>query len=425
MLITQLRSFIVAFWLLMILFTVPAFARGDKVIPQVADGPGIITRFDFSNISATKSITNCTLQFYHQDGTKWSIQTTLDPSARNEFPINLNPHQTLHVETLGKSSSTDSPGYAIVTDDEPLNSDYSKDYALGITTYYVVYSGSSISGIVSVPVGDPTVAFSLPVSMNIDKNTYTGWAIVNLSGASTLVTLNFYPAADSPTQTPPPLSPITLKPYEQQAKFFNQYYPDPQTTTMLHFKGLLEGTVTSGGPVAILGLTQIATATGPQYASITPTLRDYLRQDTDMLLLQAQVTDNPNYRPLDLDAVRSDYFINGAGDEGMPWDIKYETLSGSSRQLTPLNGAAMASLGVLSNDQFDAYSLPDLGNLQYRTDSIDLSDGSPNLKWGYAFAVRTGLGNYVKVHIIRTIATTYPGDSNVYQDLGFEVYIYK
>jgi len=403
--------------ILMLALAAPALARGDKVIPQVADGPGIVTKFDFVNVSDGQVIKNYKLRFFHQDGSAWSIPTTLGTGS--EFTINMNPRQKLHIETLGQSNPQ-TAGYAVIRDDETANSTYSVDFVLGITAYYVTTSGGSVTGIVSVPASNPTVVFSLPVEINSAGNVLTGLAIANLSGAANQVSFNLFASTDPPTG---PVgtglaASITLQSGQQRAEFLNQQiYPGRDT-----FQGVLEGT--AQGPISILGLIQVGTAGGGvQYATISPTLRDSLRQNSSLMIPQAWVTDQLSYYSMDVDAIRVDYLQNTAAVEALPWDLKYVTTGRTTRELQPVNGAGVVKLANMAdNVAFDNVSLTNLRTLQYSTSTpLDFS----NVVFGDAFAVHTNLGNYAKIRIVRLIDTLDTSTGNHYLDLGLEVYVYK
>ncbi len=415
------RLYIFTIPAVLLVLTAPAFARGDKVIPQVADGGGIITRLDLVNVSEGQPITKYKLRFYHQDGSPWTIQTSLGTGS--EFVLSLNPRQRLRVETLGLSSPA-AAGYAVFRDDETLNSYHSRDLTLGITAYYATTSGSSVKGVVSVPASEATEVFSIPVEMNNAAGVYTGIAIVNLAGAANQVTFNLY-ATDSTTgsvgsgQT----TTITLQPGQQRAEFLHEkLYPN-----LLSFKGVLEAT--ASGPVSMLGLVQISTTSGEQYASITPSLLDRLRQDTNLLVIQPEADYPVQYYPIDFDQLRVDYFQDDTGTEGLSWDLEYVTLRGGGRQLTPVNGAGLVALDnsqhqYANSDTFDALSLAALRTLNYSTTAaIDLS-GISDSNWGDAYAVRTNLGNYAKFRIVRIIDTV-DQSGNHYSDLGLDVYVFK
>ena len=58
----------------------------------------------------------------------------------------------------------------------------------------------------------------------------------------------------------------------------------------------------------------------------------------------------------------------------------------------------------------------------YGTSAISLNDGSSNLTVGYAFAIKTGLGRYVKVHVGDIITR---GSDTAKRDLALEVYVYR
>jgi len=72
-------------------------------------------------------------------------------------------------------------------------------------------------------------------------------------------------------------------------------------------------------------------------------------------------------------------------------------------------------------DDFDLLSIVDLRNMTYTGNSIDLSDTSTNLQEGFTFAVKTGLGHYLKARVRSLI--TYSQSS--VKDLVLEVYVYR
>jgi hypothetical protein len=76
-------------------------------------------------------------------------------------------------------------------------------------------------------------------------------------------------------------------------------------------------------------------------------------------------------------------------------------------------------IGNKTPEEFDLLTLPGIQGLSYSTDPIDLSNNSGNLEIGFAFAIRTNLGRYVKVRIHDVIQS---GD---FRDLAIEIFIYK
>ena len=86
-----------------------------------------------------------------------------------------------------------------------------------------------------------------------------------------------------------------------------------------------------------------------------------------------------------------------------------------------------------TDEQFDNVTLSDLQagkitltsstiTFTYGTSAISLNDGSSNLTVGYAFAIKTGLGRYVKVHVGDIITR---GSDTAKRDLALEVYVYR
>ena len=390
-----------------------AFSRGDKIIPQVVSGAGWSTKFDLTNVSPNRAITNMRLVFYLNNGAPWAVQTNRGTGA---IQLSLQPRQTIRVETTGGLAGA---GYAVIYDEEEENSRYSQDYALGISVFYVFSGASGVVDTVTVPVAQPTAAAVLPVEMNDSQKTYSGLAIANWAGYTNTITLNLYPDNWNPSMQPRTVT-FQLQEREQRAEFLDEnLFPG-----LTSFKGMAE--ITAVGPVALLGLLQTAAVGGQQYATLIPVDKEALRRNSHMVLLQVIDDDNP-YTPLDIDGFTSDYFriIGVAGDttESYSWDLeyRYEAPDGNVRFFRPVNNAEMAYLGIQNSDNFDAISLPDLKALSYSYDDFDLS-GS-NLQVNATFAVHTDVGNYAKIRIVQIVDTTY--GSRLNKDLVLEVYIYK
>ena len=79
-------------------------------------------------------------------------------------------------------------------------------------------------------------------------------------------------------------------------------------------------------------------------------------------------------------------------------DVFWQQQTTIQRQMTPMNGAALAYLGPVS---YNGLSVAELASLTYTVDPINADDNSSNLLTaGAVFAVRTTLGNYTKVQVI-------------------------
>ncbi len=407
--------------LLLIVLAVPAFAHGDKVIPQVPDGTGsdgtsFRTKFDFTNLGPDPStaITNVQVLFFRQNGTPWSVATNL--GTNSSFTLNLGAFQTLRLETLGTSSQL-TAGYVIVRNLEPTTI-FAEDYEVAITAYYEVAKAGKVIDTVSVPVGQPTVAWVFPVQIDNANNLLTGLAIVNLDSGANNVTLKLYRAGSpsSGSATDAGTGSLTLNGNEQKALFL---YPSI-FSSLSSFKGMV--LAISDKPVAILALLQTPTPTGVQYATMVPAYADALRRNTFMYLRQGF--------PLDADIPVSDYF--GNSDDQAPWDLLYVTDStdNTKRRLEARQGAKFAVLGTKNDVEFDDLTFGDLRNLDLRDQAftatmIDLSNSSPNLAPEFAFAIKTGLGRYVKVRIADVITRSDSNNQPIYRDLALEMYVYK
>jgi hypothetical protein len=396
------------------------FCRGDKVIPQVADGSGLVTRFDLVNISGTQTISHMRLAFYHNDGSKWYVPTNQSATAVSEITLNLKPRQTLRVETLGTSNPTVA-GYAIIYDEETENSINSVDYVLGITVYYLLSKSSGLADAITVSVPEPTALAAMPMEMNKSQGTSSGIAVVNLAGTANKIYVVLYSADGSLFLNS---RSFTLGAGQKWSGYLDNddstvgLFPELQTTA---FKGMAE--ISATGPIALLTLLENRGWDGvARYSTLAPVDKEALRRNTYMVLLQADI--NYPYMPIDLDGFTVDYFRNADMNEAYPWDLEYRFASSdtSKRFLQPWNGATIAPLGYKSGLDFDLLSLSNLKSLSnYTTDNIDLS--GTNLYQYMAFAVRTDLGNYAKARIVRIINTT-DGTYN-YKDLVLEVCIYK
>ncbi len=399
---------------------VPGFSRGDKVIPQVADGSGIRTKIDLTNVSPSVTIANFRLRFYTQNGTPWTMKTNLGQAS--DFPLNIGPRQTFRIETLGATSPSAS-GYAVMEDNEPNNyrpgttTVFSMDYVLGISVYYEISNSRGVVDTVSVPVGEPTALGTFPVEYTPAKGVYTGIAVVNLTNSTNQVQINLYPsgAGYEGKYT------LNLAAAEQRAEFFHQNM-FPQLATQ-DFRGLAE--FKAAGPLAILALLQTNSYTGDvQYATLVPTDREALHRHSYMYVPEASYVGlGNNTMPVDVDNFVVDFF-RVEGDESYPWDFVYEATDRTTRQLKPVNRAGFAPLGVKNDNEIDAVSLPELMSLTYTADPIDMSDGKPALQTWYSFAVLTEIGNYAKVRLIST-KLLKDKDGNPFLDLMYEVVVYR
>ncbi len=409
----------------LLVLAAPAYSRGDKCIPQVADGSDYHTRFDLVNISPQQSINGTfKLRFFHKDGTPWTLSFAAGSAqlTASEYLLTLAPRQNIRIETLGKSSPTTS-GYAILEDDETKNfrdSDqalYSMDFVIGVSAYYVYYQGSSISDTVAVNPAEPTALGTFPVEVDVANRVSTGISIVDLSGAANNVQLDLYSSGTLVSSVTVP-----VLGNHQVVQFLNEPGMFPSLT---NFRGIVE--FKSTGPVALLTLLETDIASGPQFATIQPTDREALRRNTYMAI--PEPFDVPGVMPIDLDRFVVDW-TSLADEEGMSWDLKY-VKDNTGRRLVPAteNYAGLAVLGVLSNAQFGQLSLQDLKGLNYNSSGIDLSDGSttlsqiqnPGANQAYVFAVKTDLGHYAKVWVFETVEDS----AHTYLDLVVAAVVYR
>ena len=424
---------------------VPAEAHGDKVIPQMvnglaSDGTRLRTIFDFTSLTLTLStpLTKVTLLFFQQDGTPWQV-TIKDPISgtpltTSSYALNLSPTQAIRIETLGTGSPTQ--GYAILRNLE-ATTDLPDDNQVSISVYYEIAKSNGTGGFdifetVSVPVGQPTVSWSFPVEIDNTKTPAlkTAFAIVSLSDMPD-ISSNLY--VDNTTNT------VTLDLYGTDGTY-NQtatFQLDSTARKVAHyvdesgfFSGLpttFRGTVFaySTGPVAFLSLQETPTTTttstgvkyGQQYAMLVPTYLDSLRANTFTLL--------PQGYSLDGDIPVVDYFRDESFPEDsyyeIPWDLMYQTgYTTAERWLVPYSGL-ISVIGLMTSDEFDALTVTDLANMTYTSDAVDLGDTSANLEPGFCFAIKTGLGRYVKVRIWDYVGYT----GSYYIDLMLKIQVFK
>jgi hypothetical protein len=405
------RINVFSFTLALFFAVVPALAHGDKIVSQMADGAGVIrTKIDITNQSPDFNISRLKVLFFLQNGTPWSIET--NRGTASEISLTLGRFQTIRIETRGTTPNV-TAGYAIVRNTDST-SVFAEDFDVTISVFYEILSGPNVVDTVSVPLGLPTLVWILPVEIDVAKELLTGFAVVNLSDSTNKVTLRLWQATEPPTGDAQDGGQIdfTLNPKEQRAKFLNETGLFPNKPT---FKGMMVGF--SERPVAILALLQTKTPSGVQYATLAAQRLDSLRKNTYLYLRQGYA--------LDADLPVIDYFFTEgdtlpAGYDNFTWDIRYETQTATTRRLVPQAGAAVAPIGTRTVSEFDALSLEELQSLSYSTNPIDMSDTSTNLHTQFAFAIKTGLGRYVKIRIgdVVTRDTTN-------RDLALETFVYK
>lgn len=401
--------------------SVVAFAHGDRVIPQVAEGTlaGLTyrTKFDIINLSPRQRISKVKVLFFRQDGSPWSVLT--NQGTVSEITLNLGLDQTIRIETSGSTAAL-TAGYAIIRNMETTFSTYSDDFEVGISVFYEILSGPDVVDTVSVPTGQPTLEWIFPVETNDAKKLYTGFAIVNLANESNKVTLTLLEAT-TPSSKDGTLGPpveFTLNANEQKARFLNESGLFPSKTT---FKGMLVGY--SEKPVSILALLQTSTPSGVQYATLVPSYLDAMRRNTYTFLPQPLL--GRSGMPLDVDSLVVDYFQENRLDQALPWDLIYETQTRTTRRLVPKNAATLAVIGSRTAVQFDDITLDELKGYSYSSSNIDMSDASANLKENFAFAVKTSLGRYAKLHVASVIKATDASTGDTYSNLALEIYVYR
>jgi hypothetical protein len=79
-------------------------------------------------------------------------------------------------------------------------------------------------------------------------------------------------------------------------------------------------------------------------------------------------------------------------------DAWWEQMTQTTRQMVPVNGAAVCGMGIVN---FDSLTLSDLQRLPYSTTPMPANVAGTNLlPDGSVFAVRTRTGSFVKVQVL-------------------------
>jgi hypothetical protein len=295
-------------------------------------------------------------------------------------------------------------GYAVVCNLENATA-FAEDYQLNISVYYEVKRLNNIIDTVAVSAGQPTIAWVLPVEIDVSKSLLTGLALVNRTNSSNAVVLHLFRASSPSSGAAVDTATVTLilRPNEQRTFFLTDPAAFPDLTS---FKGMLLGT--SEKPVTLLAMLQTSTPTVVLYATMLPSYADALRRNSYIYLKETY--------PLDADQPVSDYYLNR--EDAAPWDLLFEQTA-NGRQLTPQLGAQIAVIGNLSDSQFDSYTIDQLQGLTYSSNAIDMADASANLVPGFAFGLKTGLGRYVKLRIVDVI------QRDATRDLALRVFVYR
>ncbi len=380
----------------------PTLARGDKVIPQVADGAGKIrTKINISNLSPSAIVTRTKVYFFQADSRPWTVATNLGTAS--EFLLDLGRSKTMRIETLGFSEGLKA-GYAIIRDGE-ANSASALDYRIGVSVFYEVLDGNRIVDAVSVPVGEPTLRWVFPVEIDALKGLYSGFAIVNLGEADNHVTLKLWTAFSpaSADASDGGTVELDLGPGEQKARFLSEPGLFPQ---YLLYNGILSGTADK--PVAVLGLLQTQAAVGVQYSTLAAENLDSIYRESYTYL--------PQTSSLDADAIKVPFATT---DDGGVADVLLQVISSTVRYFAPQNGATLASLGIRTAGEVATLTLDDLRATAYAATPLDFTDISGNLVPGFSFAVKTSQGRFAKVRVDRIVSL---GEA---KDVVLQVSVYR
>lgn len=119
---------------------------------------------------------------------------------------------------------------------------------------------------------------------------------------------------------------------------------------------------------------------------------DFVRAQTGLLLNNAAITHKGTWY-LDLETGTQGSLTAG--------DIWWNQLTAVKRRMTPVNGAQLAYLGVLTPAAFAALTVDQLQALNFSADPIVGDNNAGNqLVAGAVFAVRTNAGNIAKVRVV-------------------------
>src|SRR5437867_3125478 len=115
-------------------------------------------------------------------------------------------------------------------------------HGVKVIVFYEILSGPNVIDTVSVPIGEPTLAWILPVEIDAARNLWTGFAVVNLTDGPNKVTLRLWEATEPLSGDPKDggTREFTLNAKEHRARFLTEegLFTDPDKRK---FKGALVG----------------------------------------------------------------------------------------------------------------------------------------------------------------------------------------
>ena len=399
----RICRFAVAALMLGLLFgSSAALGRGEKIIPQLADGAGAIrTKIDINNLSSNVSISKVKIFFFLQDGTPWMVTTNL--GTFTELRLDIGRNQTVRIETLAQSALV-TAGYAVIRNTED-NATNTHDFQIAVSVFYEILNGANVVDAISVPVEAPTRRWVFPVEINNIAGLYTGFAIVNISDEPNPVNFQLWTAFPTSVADASDGGSIdfTLNPNEQQARFLNQQQLFPEIDD---FRGVLVGTAEK--PVAVLGLLQTSTPSGIQYSTLAARPTDALHSESTLYLPQAA--------SLDADVPLVPYVTL---DNNGSHDLLFDVVSANVRNFIAQNGATFSVLGIKTLTELNNLTVEDLKNLPYSPASIGMSDFSGNLVAGFTIAIRTSQGRFAKIRIAKVVT------EGPVRDVVLQLYVYR
>jgi hypothetical protein len=108
----------------------------DNVLPQVADGGGWATRIWLVNMGATEAA--CTLWFYKDDGSDWSIRLKGEPQASSSWKVTVPVGGSLFLDTAKLDPQT-TQGWAYME---------TTDWISGMASFVADWTGMYAEGVV-------------------------------------------------------------------------------------------------------------------------------------------------------------------------------------------------------------------------------------------------------------------------------------
>ncbi len=233
----------------------------DLILPQIAVGQHYTTSILILNVGnsqvmswvPTQNLTTTgKMYFYHQDGTRLQVSVNGGAPA-SEMPFSLDPSKSNYYQL--SAAGADTSGWALIDIDEPASGSgwgmmdgttITRGMRLMADVFYT-YTGqdqpASRVGVLPSMYEMGKFATSM-ISVQSNRDIYTGVAIVNTSAGSVTVTLRLKDSNGNVLAT----SPLTLNPGNQTAKFIHEMFSSVLTP---NFQGFLEVDSSADGIVTM------------------------------------------------------------------------------------------------------------------------------------------------------------------------------